>query len=119
MVKNSSINFKKRAKRSRVQILKFKKYPRVSVYRSAKHIYAQIIDDKKGATLVSFSDTKLKPTKDKKTNKSEKAFMVGRQLAGLALKKKISKVIFDRGGYKYHGRVKSLAEGAREGGLKF
>jgi large subunit ribosomal protein L18 len=119
MVKNSSINFKKRAKRSRVQILKLKRYPRVSVYRSAKHIYAQIIDDKKSTTLVSFSDTKLKLAKDKKTSKSEKAFMVGRQLASLALKKKISKVIFDRGGYKYHGRVKSLAEGAREGGLKF
>jgi large subunit ribosomal protein L18 len=119
MVKNSSVNFKKRTRRSRVQILKLKKHPRVSVYRSAKHIYAQIIDDEKGITLVSFSDAKLKLAKGKKVNKSEKAFMVGKELAGLAVKKKISKVIFDRGGYKYHGRVKSLAEGAREGGLKF
>ena len=119
MVKNSSVNFKKRTRRSRVQILKLKKHPRISVYRSAKHIYAQIIDDEKGITLVSFSDAKLKLAKDKKVNKSEKAFMVGKELADLSLKKKISKVIFDRGGYKYHGRVKSLAEGAREGGLKF
>ena len=119
MVKNSSINFKRKVKRSRNQILRLKKYPRITVYRSAKHIYAQIIDDKKGSTLASFSDAKLKLAKNKKTSKSEKAFLVGEQLASLALKKKISRVVFDRGGYKYHGRVKSLAEGARKGGLKF
>lgn len=119
MVKNSNLNFKKREKRVRSEILRFKRYPRLSVYRSGKHIYAQVIDDIKKVTLASFSDSKLKAVKDKKVKKSEKAFMVGKELAALALKKKVSKVIFDKGGYKYHGRVKALAEGAREGGLKF
>ena len=103
----------------RSEILRLKRYPRLSVYRSGKHIYAQVIDDKKGITLASFSDTKLKSLKDKKVNKTDTAFMVGKELAVLALKKKVSHVIFDKGGYKYHGRVKALAEGAREGGLKF
>jgi large subunit ribosomal protein L18 len=119
MVKKSNLNFKKREKRARVKILKTKKYSRLSVHRSNNHIYAQIIDDKKGETLVTYSDSKLKFTEDKKGTKSERAFMVGKKLAELALKKKVSKVVFDRGGYKYHGRVKALAEGAREGGLKF
>src|SRR4030043_1970068 len=119
MVKNSNLNFKKREKRERSEILRLKRYPRLSVYRSGKHIYAQVIDDRKMVTLASFSDTKIKSVKDKKINKCEIAFMVGKELAALALKKKVSYVIFDKGGYKYHGRVKALAEGAREGGLKF
>lgn len=119
MVKNSSLNFKKREKRTRAGILMHKSYPRLSVYRSSKHIYAQIIDDRKGETLVSFSDIKLKLGKDRKANKAELALLVGRELAALALKKKVSKVIFDRGAYKYHGRIKAVAVGAREGGLKF
>jgi large subunit ribosomal protein L18 len=86
---------------------------------SSMHIYAQVIDDTKRITLASFSDKKIKDIKDKKLNKSERAFLVGKELAVLALKKKVTKVIFDKGGYKYHGRVKSLAEGSREGGLKF
>ena len=89
------------------------KRPRLSVYKSSKHIFAQIIDDTKGSTFVAFCDFLLKGTK------SEKAFEVGKKLADLAKKKKISEVVFDRGGFLYHGRVKKLADGAREGGLKF
>ena len=87
--------------------------PRLSVFRSNQHIYAQIIDDKKKVTLISQSDNGLKGIK------SEKAYLVGKNLAKAALSKKIKKVVFDRGGFLYHGRVKALAEGAREGGLEF
>ena len=89
--------------------------PRLSVFRSNKHLYAQIIDDNLGETLVSASDKRFK----KDSPKSEIAFSVGSELAKKAIKKGIQKVLFDRGGYKYHGRVKALAEGARKEGLKF
>lgn len=88
--------------------------PRLAVFRSTKHIYAQIIDDAHGKTLVAQTDAKLG-----KMSKIEKAFQVGKQLAEKALKQKVSAVVFDRGGYLYHGRVLKLAEGARQGGLKF
>lgn len=87
--------------------------PRLAVFRSTQHIYAQIIDDTKNKTLVSASDIKLKGTK------KEKAASVGEEIAEKAKKLKISKIVFDRGGYKYHGRISSLAEGARKGGLEF
>ena len=87
--------------------------PRLSVYKSTKHIFAQIIDDSKGVTLVASSDSKLSGSK------VERAYKVGKKLATLAKAKKITKVVFDRGGFLYHGRVLKLAEGAREGGLKF
>ena len=90
--------------------------PRLSVFRSNQHIWAQIIDDKHGKTLASCS---TKVLKDIQGNKSEKAAGVGQALAKIALSKKIINVRFDRGLYRYHGRVKSLADGAREGGLKF
>jgi large subunit ribosomal protein L18 len=87
--------------------------PRLVVFRSSKHIYAQLVDDQGGQTLAAASDLKL-------TGSSmEKAKQVGEMLAQIALKKKLPVVVFDRGGYKYHGRVKALADGAREGGLKF
>jgi large subunit ribosomal protein L18 len=89
--------------------------PRLSVFRANQNIYAQLIDDAAGRTLACASSLELK---DKK-KKSAIAFEVGRQLAGKALVLKIEQVVFDRGGYAYHGRVKSLADGAREGGLKF
>ncbi len=94
--------------------------PRLSVFRSLNHIYAQIIDDAKGNTLVTAStiDAEVKTNLDKKTKASE-AEVVGAVLAKRALEKGINQVVFDRGGYKYHGRVKSLAEAARKGGLKF
>lgn len=87
--------------------------PRLAVFRSSQHIYAQIIDDTQHITLVSSSDFKLKGTK------KEKALAVGENIAKLAIAKKISKAVFDRGGFKYHGRIAALAEGARKGGLDF
>ena len=94
--------------------------PRLCVYRSLTHIYAQIIDDVKGVTLVSCNTTQ-KDIREKvkdMTNK-EQARFVGEQIAKLAKKKKITEVVFDRGGYLYTGRVKELADGARDAGLKF
>ncbi|MBD3272898.1 50S ribosomal protein L18 [Candidatus Dependentiae bacterium] len=90
--------------------------PRVCVFRSLKQIYAQIIDDSNHSTLVSFSSLNLK---EKKNNKVETAKQVGLSLGKQALEKSIDKVFFDRGNYLYHGRVKALADGLRESGLKF
>ncbi|MBI4692134.1 MAG: 50S ribosomal protein L18 [Candidatus Terrybacteria bacterium] len=104
-----------RHKRVRARIIGISERPRLSVFRSNKHIFLQLIDDKKGGTLISASDLKIK----KKGTKTEMAKMVGKELAKLAKEKKIKSVVFDRGGYKYHGRVKAAAEGAREGGLIF
>ncbi len=87
--------------------------PRLAVFRSNQHIYVQIIDDEKSLTLVSASDASEKGTK------KEKAYSVGKKLAEKAAKKKITQVVFDRGGFLYHGRIAELARGAREGGLKF
>ncbi len=96
--------------------------PRLAVYRSLNGIYAQIIDDEKGVTLVSCS-TIDKELAGKKTfegkNRKEQAKIVGQTLAKRALKKKIKTVVFDRGGYLYTGRVQALADGAREAGLEF
>jgi len=94
--------------------------PRLSVFRSSKHIYAQLIDDTKGATLAAASSLD-KELKDKlKTGADTSAASeVGRLLAARAKSAGVSEVVFDRGGYLYHGRVKALAEAAREGGLSF
>lgn len=110
---------KKRQRRHihiRAKIKGTKDCPRLSVFRSNKYIYAQLIDDVNGKTLVSANDAKI--GKDK-LNKIEKAKEIGSLLAKKAIENKIEKIIFDRGGYKYHGRIKAIAEGAREGGLKF
>ena len=98
--------------------------PRLSVFRSLNHIYAQVIDDVKGQTLVSAStlDTEVKEAaggKKKKTNKMDIAQQVGSLVAKRALSQGIKQVAFDRGGFQYHGRVKVLADAARESGLKF
>ncbi|PNY82106.1 50S ribosomal protein L18 [Deinococcus koreensis] len=87
---------------------------RLSVYRSSKHIYAQIIDDSKGVTLAAASSAALKTG-----TKTDTAAAVGKALAEAALSKGVKQVVFDRGQYKYHGRVKALADAAREGGLDF
>lgn len=92
--------------------------PRLSVFRSNKDIYAQIIDDTKGVTLVATS-SRENGIVEVKENKVAKASLVGKKIAELAKGAGIDSVVFDRGGYLYHGRVKSLAEGAREGGLQF
>ena len=88
--------------------------PRLAVFRSAQHIYAQLIDDQKGVTIAASSDLKIKSG-----TKKEKAGKIGEDLAKLALGKKIKKIVFDRGGFRYHGRVAALADGARKGGLEF
>ncbi|MEI6596058.1 MAG: 50S ribosomal protein L18 [Bacteroidota bacterium] len=88
---------------------------RLSVFRSNKEIYAQLIDDVRGTTIVAASSANI----EDKLNKIEKANLVGKALAEKATQAGIVKVVFDRNGYLYHGRVKSLADGAREGGLKF
>lgn len=91
--------------------------PRLNVFRSEKNIYAQIIDDKAGVTLVSASSLEKSFT-EKGTNK-EAARAIGKLIAQRAAEKGIADVVFDRSGYIYHGRIKELAEGAREGGLNF
>ena len=107
----------KRHARVRAKISGTAACPRLDVFRSNSHIYAQIIDDSKGITLVSAASNE-KDFGDNGGN-CEGARKVGKLIAERAKKKKISEVVFDRGGYIYHGRVKELAEGAREGGLKF
>ena len=94
--------------------------PRLCVFRSLNQIYAQIIDDSIGNTLVAASsrDAEIKAKLDGK-NKTDQAKVVGGLVAQRAVSKGIEKVVFDRGGFKYHGRVKALADGAREAGLKF
>ena len=92
--------------------------PRLSVFRSSKHIYAQVIDDKKGATL-AVASTNEKETKLAKSWNVAAAAAVGKKIAERAIAKGVKQVVFDRGGYIYHGRVKALAEAAREGGLEF
>lgn len=91
-----------------------KECPRLAVFRSGKHIYAQIIDDADGRTLAAESDLKME-----KMPKSKKAYEVGKSLAAKAVKLKIKKVVFDRGGFIYQGRVAEVSKGAREGGLEF
>ena len=94
--------------------------PRLSVFRSARHIYAQIIDDTRGHTLASAStsDRELKNELEG-LKKREQARLIGETLARRAKSQGVTRVVFDRGGYRYHGRVRSLAEGAREAGLEF
>lgn len=105
----------KRKRRIRGKISGSAERPRLSVFRSNKHIYVQLIDDEAGETLLAVSDIELGESGSNK----ETAFKVGQVLAERASKEKIKEIVFDRSGYKYHGRIKSLAEGAREGGLVF
>ena len=110
---------KRRHKRIRSEIRGNKEKPRLNVYRSNKHIYGQLIDDTTGEVLASAKDIDIDKEIDDDNRKVKLAFETGKLLAEKALKEDIKKAVFDRGGYKYHGRVKALAEGAREGGLKF
>lgn len=107
----------KRHRRIRKKIKGTPKKPRLSVFRSNKHIYLQLIDDEKEKVLVSASDEEIKSKKDVK--KIDLAYKTGELIAQKALEKKIKEVVFSRAGYKYHGRVKAAAEGARKGGLIF
>lgn len=105
-----------RKKRIRAKIKGTEKRPRLSVFRSNSTIYAQLIDDVGGRTLLSITEKHLE---EKPTTKSKRAKQVGFLLAQKAKEKKINSIVFDKGSYAYHGRVKELAEGAREGGLQF
>lgn len=107
----------RRHKKIRMGMHGTKSRPRLFVFRSNQHIYAQLIDDDKAKILVSASDKELKSKKAEK--KSDVAKEVGKLVAKKALENKIEKVIFDRGGFVFHGRIKALADGAREEGLKF
>jgi len=94
--------------------------PRIAVFRSEKHIYVQLIDDTQGVTLLSASSREILVSGEvKKTWNKEAAKIVGKKIAEKALEKGIAEVTFDRGGYRYHGRIKELADGARAAGLKF
>lgn len=95
--------------------------PRLTVFRSLRFIYAQIIDDINGVTLVAASSLtpELKDELNAAKGKIERSKLVGKHVAKLAIEKNIESVVFDRNGFRYHGRIKSLADGAREGGLKF
>lgn len=93
--------------------------PRLVVFRSNMHIYAQVVDDEKGATLVSASTLSLGKTKPDLRCNIAGATEVGKEVARLAKEKNIDRVVFDRNGYIYHGKIKAVAEGAREGGLEF
>ena len=97
------------------------KRPRLAVYRSLNHIYVQLVDDQSEKSIVSVSDLSadIKTNLKKGTTKTEKSVMVGELIARKALEKKINTVVFDRGGFKYHGRVKALADAARKAGLEF
>lgn len=120
---------KRRHSRVRKNVKGRAECPRLSVFRSNKYIYGQVIDDEEGVTLVAASSLekrkKKSAAKNKKSNglplssKMRVAYEVGKLIAEKAQEKKIKKAIFDRGGYRYHGRVKAFAEGAREGGLDF
>jgi large subunit ribosomal protein L18 len=126
----TNIKYKKEAREKRHGSLRKRvagtaERPRLAVFRSAKHIYAQVIDDEQKKTLVATSDQAMEKTKgeDKADGKGEgkkaRAKKVGTAIAAKCKEKGIDKVVFDRAGYKYHGRVSALADGAREAGLKF
>ena len=106
----------RRHARVRSRIVGTAERPRLSVFRSSKHLYAQLIDDDAQKTLLGLSDTSLGK---KKMTKTERATALGAALAKAAIERKIKHVVFDRGGYAYHGRTQALAEGARNGGLQF
>jgi large subunit ribosomal protein L18 len=115
---NKKLERRARIKRSiRKDIFGTAERPRLSVFRSNTQIYAQLIDDNAGKTLLSCGS--LKNTEAQKINKVDQAKVVGKELAEKAIAQGITQVVFDRNGYLYHGRVKSLAESAREGGLLF
>lgn len=113
-MKTQKIN---RQKRVRAKIHGSADKPRLSVFRSNKFIYVQAIDDVSQKTIVGTSEKELKEAKGVK--KTDRAFELGKLFAKKVLDKKITQVIFDRGSYRYHGRVQKIAEGLREGGLKF
>jgi len=116
---NTNKNFLKRKARVRARVWGTKSCPRLNVAKSNKSLFAQIINDDEAKTLVGISTLRLPETKGKKPTKVEQASILGEEIAKEAKKLKITKVVFDRSGSLYHGRVKAVAEGARKGGLIF
>lgn len=117
-------NYKKESREKRHRSLRKRiegtaERPRLAIFRSSRHIYAQVINDLENKTLVGTSDLGLEAAKDDEGGKKTTAKKVGAAIAKKCLEKGIDKVVFDRAGFKYHGRVSALAEGAREAGLKF
>ncbi len=115
-MKNEKNQKLRRRVRVRSKVRKNAERLRLSVFRSNKYIFAQLIDDEKGKTIIGVSEKSLK---NKEGTKTEKAKALGLLMASKAKAKKITKIVFDRGSYSYHGRVKNIAEGLREGGLEF
>lgn len=119
-VKQRALARARRQRRIRVRVHGTPERPRLNVFRSLRHIYAQVIDDSIGHTIVAVSTLDSEVEQQlKDLNKTQQAQFVGKVVAERALEKGVKEVVFDRGGYKYHGRVKALAEGARAGGLSF
>ncbi len=110
-----TIHARRARRKARGQVSGTEVRPRLSVYRSSKHIYAQVIDDVNSKTLVSVSSEQLEKT----GTKSDMSAVVGKKCAELALQVGVKEVVFDRAGFRYHGRIKALAEAAREAGLEF
>ena len=120
----TDISFKRQSRKKRHRSLRKRiegnaERPRLAVFRSTRHIYAQVIDDVQKKTLTAISDKALAVEGETKADKKARAKRVGAAIAKQCLEKGIDKVVFDRAGYKYHGRVSALADGAREAGLKF
>ena len=120
ITKNVQERHKRRRLRIRKKIVGTAACPRLSVSRTLKHVYAQIVDDESGRTMVAVSSLSKELKEDLKSLKTpiERCKVIGKAVAKLALEKNITQVVFDRSGALYHGRVKAVAEGAREGGLK-
>lgn len=115
--KIKSLKRKRKKIKVRSKIFGTSKIPRCSVYKSLTNISAQLINDEKAETILSFSSNSLKDVKGK--TKNEISFLVGEEFGKLCIAKKINKIVFDRNGFLYHGRVKSLADGIRKAGVKF
>ena len=110
---------KKRQYRIRKNISGTSQIPRLSVFKSNKYMYAQLIDDLSGTTIAAANDKNIKTSKEDKQKKITSAQELGEKLAKLAQDKKVKKIVFDRSGHRYHGRIKALADAARKGGLSF
>ena len=119
MALTNSERRERRRRRVRAHVAGIPARPRLNVFRSLKHVYAQLIDDEVGHTLVAASSLELAIRSQTGLKKTQEAAAVGKLLAQRALEKQIKQVVFDRAGYHYHGRVKAVADGAREGGLEF
>jgi len=117
-IKTSAHERYRRHLRVRKKVQGTRERPRLVVFRSSKHIYAQLVDDQKGVTLAGAADSSEGIAVEGK-GKVARSFALGRFIAAKAKEKGIKKVVFDRGGYQYHGRVKAVADGARKGGLEF